>query len=131
MLSVVYNEKLSLFYCLFIFYYQDRLLCVIRTPSRTTHVQQMINTFKSSGLNSKENDKQNNNTKIDFVYSNDELAGYFSDNIDKDYKFNKILVNVPCSADRYAITSGTTHVFEMGQAHLRAHLPKIQLNLLR
>lgn len=131
MLSVVYNEKLSLFYCLFIFYYQDRLLCVIRTPSRTTHVQQMINTFKSSGINSKENDKQNNNTKIDFVYSNDELAGYFSDNIDKDYKFNKILVNVPCSADRYAITSGATHVFEMGQAHLRAHLPKIQLNLLR
>ncbi|CAH8643691.1 unnamed protein product [Schistosoma haematobium] len=109
----------------------NRLLCVIRTPSRTTHVQQMINTFKSSGINSKENDKQNNNTKIDFVYSNDELAGYFSDNIDKDYKFNKILVNVPCSADRYAITSGATHVFEMGQAHLRAHLPKIQLNLLR
>ncbi|CAH8613052.1 unnamed protein product [Schistosoma intercalatum] len=109
----------------------NRLLCVIRTPSRTTHVQQMINTFKSSGINSKENDKQNNNTKIDFVYSNDELAGYFSDNIDKDYKFNKILVNVPCSADRYAITSGATHVFEMGQAHLRAYLPKIQLNLLR
>ncbi|CAI2733574.1 unnamed protein product [Schistosoma spindalis] len=109
----------------------NRLICVIRTPSRTIHVQQMINTFKSFGINPEENDEQNNNTKIDFVYSNNELAGYFSDNIDKEYKFNKILVNVPCSADRYAITSGATHVFEKGQARVRAHLSTIQLNLLR
>ncbi|CAH8660960.1 unnamed protein product [Schistosoma rodhaini] len=110
----------------------NRLLCVLRSPSRSTHIQQMINTFKASGINSEENDdEQNNNTKIDIVYSYDDLAGYFSNDIDKDYKFNKILVNVPCSADRYAITSGDSHVFGMGQAHLRAQLPKIQLNLLR
>uniref|UniRef100_A0A5K4EZQ1 NOL1/NOP2/Sun domain family member 4 n=3 Tax=Schistosoma mansoni TaxID=6183 RepID=A0A5K4EZQ1_SCHMA len=110
----------------------NRLLCVLRSPSRSTHVQQMINTFKASGIISEENDdEQNNNTKIDIVYSHDDLAAYFSNDIDKDYKFNKILVNVPCSADRYAITSGDSHVFGMGQARLRAQLPKIQLNLLR
>ncbi|CAH8562404.1 unnamed protein product [Schistosoma turkestanicum] len=113
----------------------NRLLCVLRSSSRATHVQQMIDTFKSTGgINSNNYGEQEDiDTKIDIVCSNDHgLASYSSSmTVDKDYQFNKILVNVPCSADRYAITSGDTHVFEPGLARLRINLPRNQLNLLR
>ncbi|KAH8862881.1 5-methylcytosine rRNA methyltransferase NSUN4 [Schistosoma japonicum] len=68
-------------------------------------------------------------TKFDTICLND-LTSYLSVNIDSEYKFNKILVNVPCSADRYAINSGAINVFGPGQTQLRTNLPRNQLNLL-
>ncbi|KAK4475248.1 hypothetical protein MN116_000779 [Schistosoma mekongi] len=106
----------------------NRLLCVVRYVSRTAHIHQMISSFKSIDHNSSEEGKTA--TKVDTICLND-LTSYFTVNIDSEYKFNKILVNVPCSADRYAINSGAFHVFGPGQTQLRTNLPRNQLNLLR
>ncbi|VDQ04544.1 unnamed protein product [Trichobilharzia regenti] len=70
-------------------------------------------------------------TKIDVICSND-LSNYLSPTkVDENFIFNKILVNVPCSADRYAITSDAVHVFSPGKINARTGLSKKQLNLLQ
>ncbi|CAH8615856.1 unnamed protein product [Heterobilharzia americana] len=104
----------------------NRLACVVRSPSRATHVHQITETFQlpesSSGTDLR--------TKIDILCSSD-LTGYISANINESCKFNKILVNVPCSADRYTITSDAVHFFGPGQSNARVNLSRNQLYLLR
>ncbi|CAH8869147.1 unnamed protein product [Trichobilharzia szidati] len=107
----------------------NRLTCVVRSPSRITHVQQITETFQlPENTTTTEAEIR---TKIDIICSND-LSNYLSAaKVDDNFKFNKILVNVPCSADRYAITSDAVHVFSPGKINARTGLSKKQLHLLQ
>ncbi|VEL35411.1 unnamed protein product [Protopolystoma xenopodis] len=47
------------------------------------------------------------------------------------FHFDRVLVDVPCSTDRTALTGDMGSLFSRGNAKLRINLPDVQLGLLR
>ncbi|CAI2738812.1 unnamed protein product, partial [Dicrocoelium dendriticum] len=100
-----------------------RLVCVDNSSSRLLRLRQVLATH--GHLTSEEN------PKVHIVHESHFPEFLRSELAVKDRLFTKVLVDVPCSADRHALHSSEGSMFSKGKSKTRGSLPDQQLALLR
>ncbi|KAG5445272.1 5-methylcytosine rRNA methyltransferase nsun4 [Clonorchis sinensis] len=100
-----------------------RLVCVDNSLSRLQRLQHVLNTHGLVDAPS--------GPKVDVVHESS-FNNFIKSALPVEERlFDKVLVDVPCSSDRHALTSDEGSLFSRGKSKARANLPELQSMLLR
>lgn len=107
-----------------VFSISDRIVCTDVSAGRLERLRNVLHTF-GPGIGSGRPGLPDVHVELTHNISKGILRSCRSSEL-----FDRVLVDVPCSTDRNALTSDKGSVFSRGKAKIRANIPITQKNLL-
>ncbi|KAF6775291.1 hypothetical protein AHF37_05356 [Paragonimus kellicotti] len=106
-----------------------RVVCVDNSASRLTRLRYVLATHSLTGLNG--DSDQSPGLDLNVLHET-QLFDFVQQKLtSEDRLFDKVLVDVPCSTDRHALTSDEGSLFSRGKSKARSSLPERQMALLQ